>query len=113
MHLMVRHKAVINAITLRVCCEGTTNFVHGFPFVCVSIALVSKRQLIVAVFVNPILVELYVAKRYMVLAVGQTSMYSSIGQWATLSVITFTIHQQQPLASASLISSDAIFNADI
>ena len=45
---------------------GTTNFVHRFPFVCVSIALVTHRQPLVAVVLNPILGELFVAKRYAV-----------------------------------------------
>lgn len=41
--------------------DGTCNFVHRFPFVCVSIALVSKRQPLIAVVFNPIMDELYVA----------------------------------------------------
>ncbi|GAX80036.1 hypothetical protein CEUSTIGMA_g7475.t1 [Chlamydomonas eustigma] len=41
--------------------DGTTNFVHGFPFVCVSIALVIGREVIVGVVHNPILNETYTA----------------------------------------------------
>lgn len=44
-----------------ICRAGTCNFVHRFPFVCVSIALVSKRQPLIAVVFNPIMDELYVA----------------------------------------------------
>lgn len=41
--------------------DGTTNFVHGLPFICVSIALVFKHSPIVAVVFNPILNECYTA----------------------------------------------------
>lgn len=41
--------------------DGTSNFVHGFPAVCVSIGLVVKRQPTVGVVYNPFLDELYTA----------------------------------------------------
>ena len=43
--------------------DGTTNFVHGFPFSCVSIALVVSRRPVVGVVHNPILGETYTAIR--------------------------------------------------
>ncbi|KAJ3094969.1 Inositol monophosphatase 1 [Phlyctochytrium planicorne] len=43
--------------------DGTTNFVHGFPFVAVSIALVEKKVPIVGVVFNPILNELFTASK--------------------------------------------------
>lgn len=43
--------------------DGTTNFVHGFPFTCVSIALHIQRQPVVAVVFNPVLDELFTATR--------------------------------------------------
>lgn len=39
--------------------DGTTNFVHGFPFVAVSIALVINNVPVVGVVYNPIMEELY------------------------------------------------------
>ncbi|KAI9327423.1 hypothetical protein DFJ73DRAFT_612113, partial [Zopfochytrium polystomum] len=39
--------------------DGTTNFVHGLPFVAVSIALLVEKEPIVGVVYNPILDELY------------------------------------------------------
>lgn len=39
--------------------DGTTNFVHSFPFVCVSIGLVIKKQVVVGVVHNPILNETF------------------------------------------------------
>ena len=39
--------------------DGTTNFVHGFPFVCVSIGLVIKKEPMLGVIYNPILNEMY------------------------------------------------------
>ncbi|XP_042026112.1 inositol monophosphatase 3-like [Salvia splendens] len=41
--------------------DGTTNFVHGFPFVCVSIGLTIGRIPKVGVVYNPIMDELFTA----------------------------------------------------
>lgn len=41
--------------------DGTTNFVHRFPFVCTSIALVIRKEIVVGVVYNPILKELFTA----------------------------------------------------
>jgi len=39
--------------------DGTTNFVHGLPFVCVSIALFENDEPVVGVVFNPIMGEMY------------------------------------------------------
>ncbi|CAH9081657.1 unnamed protein product [Cuscuta epithymum] len=39
--------------------DGTTNFVHGFPFVCVSIGLTIGKKPTVGVVYNPIMNELF------------------------------------------------------
>ncbi|KAJ0434576.1 putative phosphoric monoester hydrolase [Helianthus annuus] len=41
--------------------DGTINFVHGFPFVCVSIGLTIKKVPVVGVVYNPIMNELFTA----------------------------------------------------
>ncbi|KAL4585363.1 hypothetical protein LXL04_009982 [Taraxacum kok-saghyz] len=41
--------------------DGTTNFVHGFPFVCVSIGLTIRKVPTVGVVYNPIMDELFTA----------------------------------------------------
>ena len=41
--------------------DGTTSFVHRFPFCCVSIALAIDKKLVVGVVYNPVLDELYEA----------------------------------------------------
>lgn len=41
--------------------DGTTNFAHGFPFYCVSIALEIGRELVVGVVYNPYMNELFQA----------------------------------------------------
>ncbi|XP_051134005.1 inositol monophosphatase-like isoform X2 [Andrographis paniculata] len=43
--------------------DGTTNFVHGFPFVCVSIGLTIGKIPTVGVVYNPIMNELFTAVR--------------------------------------------------
>jgi myo-inositol-1(or 4)-monophosphatase len=41
--------------------DGTTNFAHGYPFFCVSMALARKGELLVGVIYNPIADELFSA----------------------------------------------------
>lgn len=40
--------------------DGTTNFVHGWPFVCVSIGLIIENTPVVGVVFNPVMKELFV-----------------------------------------------------
>jgi len=42
--------------------DGTTNFVHGFPFVCVCIGLCVEKRPVLGVVYNPVLGELFVAR---------------------------------------------------
>jgi hypothetical protein len=35
--------------------DGTTNFVHGFPFVCISLGLIYKKRPVLGVIYNPML----------------------------------------------------------
>ncbi|PCH34177.1 inositol monophosphatase [Wolfiporia cocos MD-104 SS10] len=39
--------------------DGTTNFVHGFPHVCISLGLIYKKVPILGVIYNPFLEQLY------------------------------------------------------
>jgi myo-inositol-1(or 4)-monophosphatase len=43
--------------------DGTTNFAHGYPCFCVSIALAQRDKALVGVVFNPYYDELYVAER--------------------------------------------------
>jgi len=43
--------------------DGTTNFAHGYPCFCVSIALARKNELLLGVIYNPIYDELFTASR--------------------------------------------------
>ncbi|BBO59750.1 inositol monophosphatase family protein [Mycoavidus sp. B2-EB] len=43
--------------------DGTTNFIHGFPYYCVSIALAHKEVITQAVIYDPIRNDLYTASR--------------------------------------------------
>jgi len=40
--------------------DGTTNFVHGLPLICISIALAIQKEVVVGVIFNPMLDELFV-----------------------------------------------------
>jgi len=39
--------------------DGTTNFVHGFPYVCISLGLIYKQRPVLGVIYNPFLDQLY------------------------------------------------------
>jgi myo-inositol-1(or 4)-monophosphatase len=39
--------------------DGTTNFIHGFPFVCTSLGLIYERRPILGVIYNPFLNHMY------------------------------------------------------
>jgi myo-inositol-1(or 4)-monophosphatase len=43
--------------------DGTTNFAHGYPCFCVSMALARKKELLLGVIYNPIYNELFTAAR--------------------------------------------------
>ena len=38
--------------------DGTTNFIHGFPYSCVSIGLIYQRRPVLGVIFNPLLDQL-------------------------------------------------------
>lgn len=43
--------------------DGTTNFAHGYPFFCISMALARQGELLAGVVYNPIFEELFAATR--------------------------------------------------
>lgn len=42
--------------------DGTTNFVHRFPYIAVSIALLIQKQTVIGLIYNPILDQMYTAR---------------------------------------------------
>lgn len=52
-----QHKFIIDPL------DGTTNFLHNFPYFCVSIALERQNTLLASVIYNPILDELFTAEK--------------------------------------------------
>lgn len=43
--------------------DGTTNFVHGIPFICISISLVVNKIPVIGVIYNPVTSDLYWAQK--------------------------------------------------
>jgi fructose-1,6-bisphosphatase/inositol monophosphatase family enzyme len=41
--------------------DGTTNFIHSFPNVCISLALTIRKELVLGIIYNPLNSELYSA----------------------------------------------------
>ena len=51
--------AHISSSALHIDTDGTTNFVHGFPFACISIGLIDQKRPVLGVIYNPFLDHLY------------------------------------------------------
>ncbi|KAK1117794.1 hypothetical protein QLX08_009012 [Tetragonisca angustula] len=43
--------------------DGTTNFIHGFPHTCVVIGLSIKKEMVIGIVYNPVLEQLFTARR--------------------------------------------------
>lgn len=43
--------------------DGTTNFVQGFPFCCISLALSIEKDLVIGIVYNPIINQLFTAEK--------------------------------------------------
>lgn len=43
--------------------DGTTNFVQGFPFCCISLALAVENNLMIGIVYNPIINQLFTAQK--------------------------------------------------
>ncbi len=63
---------------------GTTNFVHRFPFSCVSIGLTIGKEPVVGVVLNPILNEVYHAGGFTLCLVGWISHTAAVASCFTL-----------------------------
>ena len=62
---------------LSVYADGTTNFVHGFPFACISIGLIYERRPTLGVIYNPFLDHLVCSySLFCVIGSGQLEMPS-------------------------------------
>lgn len=77
--------------------DGTTNFAHGYPCFCVSIALAQRDELLAAVVYNPIYDELYSAARGEGATLnGRKITVSKIPSLATSLLCTgFPVHKRQ------------------
>jgi len=43
--------------------DGTTNFVHGFPLVCISVGLLIDKVPVIGIIYNPVLDQMFTAKK--------------------------------------------------
>lgn len=75
--------------------DGTTNFAHGYPCFCVSIALAQSNTLLAAVIYNPIHEELFCAER---------------GQGASLNGGKIRVSQNATLATSLLCTGFPVHN---
>ena len=80
--------------------DGTTNFVHGFPYACISLGLIDQRVPILGVIYNPFLEHLYTGVR----GAGSflhTHTPASLGTDTGTATSTIGVPQRLPLAPAS------------
>ncbi|XP_076244734.1 uncharacterized protein LOC143185534 [Calliopsis andreniformis] len=43
--------------------DGTTNFIHGFPQICIVIGLAIKKEMVIGIVYNPVLEQLFTARK--------------------------------------------------
>jgi len=43
--------------------DGTMNFIHAFPHICISVALTVNKELQIGIIYNPILQQLFTARK--------------------------------------------------
>jgi len=77
--------------------DGTTNFAHGYPCFCVSIALTHRGEVLAGVIYNPIYEELYAAGRGEGATLnGKEINVSKVDRLATSLLCTgFPVHKRQ------------------
>ena len=78
--------------------DGTTNFVHGFPYACISLGLIDHRVPVLGVIYNPFLEHLYTGVR------GAGSFLHTRASATSTTNTNFadnTTRQRLPLAPAS------------
>src|SRR5215813_270569 len=78
--------------------DGTTNFAHGYPCFCVSIALAQRDSVIAAVVYNPFYNELFAAAR---------------GQGATLNGKAIHVSKSKTLATSLLCTGFPVQNRQL
>ncbi|EIM83255.1 inositol monophosphatase [Stereum hirsutum FP-91666 SS1] len=71
--------------------DGTTNFVHAFPFACISLGLIDEKRPVLGVIYNPFLDHLYTGIK------GQGSYLTRPG----VPPAKLPLHPARPLASLS------------
>ncbi|KAF9469660.1 hypothetical protein BDZ94DRAFT_1151106 [Collybia nuda] len=77
--------------------DGTTNFIHGFPFVCISLGLIHNRRPVIGVIYNPFLEHLYTGVK------GQGS-YLTKGSSAPLKLPLSSLPKPLPSLSQALLA---------
>ncbi|KAJ7204344.1 hypothetical protein GGX14DRAFT_646695 [Mycena pura] len=77
--------------------DGTTNFVHGFPYVCISLGLIYRRRPVLGVIFNPFLDHLYTGIK------GQSS-YLTRGNGQALELPLASPPKPLPSLSQALIA---------
>ena len=80
--------------------DGTTNFVHGFPYACISLGLIDQRVPVLGVIYNPFLEHLYTGVR----GAGSflhTHTLASLGTDTGTTTSAIGVPQRLPLAPAS------------
>jgi myo-inositol-1(or 4)-monophosphatase len=82
--------------------DGTTNFVHGFPFFSVSIALAYKGELIVGVIYDPSRDEMFVAEKGKGAYVGGKRMSVSVEDTLSDSLIASGFPSQYDSFTANM-----------
>lgn len=80
--------------------DGTTNFVHGFPLTCISIALAINKEVVLAIVYNPVYDHMFTARK------GQGAYLN--GERIYASKETGKLHINRFLSAFILVKSDIL-----
>ncbi|ADD67932.1 inositol monophosphatase [Denitrovibrio acetiphilus DSM 12809] len=89
--------------------DGTTNFVHGFPFCCVSVGVYEEGEGIYGVIYNPILREMFIAEKgqgaYLNRQKIQVSSKHNIQEALVATGFPYSIAEGNPQAALELLGT--------
>lgn len=86
--------------------DGTTNFVHGFPFVCISLGLIYKQRPVLGVIYNPFLDHLVC--RNMMFTLSLKPLFASVHRDQRPGLLPYTQLENAREAAAGCAQTSSI-----
>lgn len=86
--------------------DGTTNFMHGYPQSCISVALTINKELVIGIVYNPIMNQLFTAKKGQGAFLNGEPIYASKTEELTQSLLALELsHGRHPSRHKQIMRS--------